>query len=76
MFILNEETRNFYFNPTCFENDGQFTLIGIVFGLAIYNNIILDVQFPAVVYRKLLGKRGTFSDLFDANPVSMIPQTL
>ena len=69
MFILNEETRAFYFNPMCFESEGQFTLIGIVFGLAIYNNIILDVQFPAVVYRKLLGKRGTFADLLDANPV-------
>jgi len=69
MFVYNEDTRQFWFNPTCFESDAQFTLIGIVLGLAIYNNIILDVQFPMVVYRKLLGKRGNLRDLEDSHPV-------
>lgn len=41
-------------------------------GLAIYNNIILDIRFPMVVYKKLLGKKGTFSDLEDYNPVSSV----
>ena len=59
----------FWFNPTSFENDGHFTLIGIVLGLAIYNNIILDVHFPMVVYRKLMGKKGTFEDLKLSHPV-------
>lgn len=58
------------FNSTSFENEAQFTLIGIVLGLAIYNNIILAVNFPMVVYRKLLGIRGSFPDLEDWNPVS------
>lgn len=53
-----------------FENDGQFTLIGIVLGLAIYNNVILDVHLPMVVYRKLMGKKGVFADLADSHPVS------
>ena len=61
---------HFWFNPTSFENDGQFTLIGIVLGLAIYNNIILDVHFPMVVYRKLMGKKGVYKDLLDSHPVS------
>ena len=69
MFTHIEETRNFSFNSTSFENDGQFTLIGIVLGLAIYNNIILDVHFPMVVYRKLMSKKGTFEDLKDSQPV-------
>ncbi len=72
MFVHDEETRNFWFNPTSFENDGQFTLIGIVLGLAIYNNIILDIHFPMVVYRKLMGKKGIFSDLKELHPVSKI----
>lgn len=29
--------------------------VGIILGLAIYNGVILDVQFPLVVYKKLLG---------------------
>ena len=37
MFIFNEDTRNCWFNSFSFENEAQFTLIGIVLGLAIYN---------------------------------------
>ncbi|TNN32105.1 Ubiquitin-protein ligase E3A [Liparis tanakae] len=69
MFTYDERTQLFWFNPSSLENEGQYTLIGIVLGLAIYNNCILDVHFPMVVYRKLMGKRGTFRDLADANPV-------
>uniref|UniRef100_A0AAX7T930 Ubiquitin-protein ligase E3A n=1 Tax=Astatotilapia calliptera TaxID=8154 RepID=A0AAX7T930_ASTCA len=69
MFTYDEHTKLFWFNPSSFENEGQYTLIGIVLGLAIYNNCILDVHFPMVVYRKLMGKKGTFRDLADANPV-------
>ncbi len=72
MFTYNEETKDFWFNSTSFENDGQFSLIGIVLGLAIYNSIILDVHFPMVVYRKLLNKKGTFKDLKDSHPVSSV----
>ena len=43
-------------------------MIGIILGLAIYNNIILAVNFPRVVYRKLMGGRGSFYDLHDWNP--------
>ncbi|KAG8176488.1 hypothetical protein JTE90_017543 [Oedothorax gibbosus] len=68
MFTLNPDTQMYWFNPTSFESDAQFTLIGIILGLAIYNNIILDVHFPMVVYRKLMGKKGTFYDLADWNP--------
>ncbi|KAK0162893.1 hypothetical protein PV327_006626 [Microctonus hyperodae] len=68
MFTLQEETQTTWFNPTTFENDAQFTLIGVVLGLAIYNNVILDVHFPMVVYRKLLGRKGCFADLKDWSP--------
>ncbi|KAG8586776.1 hypothetical protein GDO81_005479 [Engystomops pustulosus] len=71
MFTYDESTRYFWFNPSSFETEGQFTLIGIVLGLAIYNNCILDVHFPMVVYRKLMGKKGTFRDLTDSHPVSL-----
>lgn len=54
-----------------FENESQYMLIGLMLGLAIYNSIILDVHFPMVVYKKLLGKKGTLSDLEDFNPVSL-----
>lgn len=71
MFTYNEETHFFWFSPTSFENDGQFTLIGVMLGLAIYNNTIVDVHFPPVVYRKLMGKKGKFVNLKDIDPVSI-----
>ncbi|XP_034825167.1 ubiquitin-protein ligase E3A isoform X1 [Maniola hyperantus] len=67
MFTQRQDEHTVWFNPTSFETEAQFTLIGIVLGLAIYNNIILAVNFPMVVYRKLMGKKGSFEDLADWN---------
>jgi len=69
MFAYDEDTRHFWFNPDSFENDAQFTLVGILLGLAIYNNIILDIRLPMVVYRKLMGKLGTLDDMELSHPV-------
>ncbi|KAL0839387.1 hypothetical protein ABMA28_016116 [Loxostege sticticalis] len=69
MFTQQQDSHTVWFNPTSFETDAQFTLIGIVLGLAIYNNVILAVDFPMVVYRKLMGKKGSFEDLADWNPI-------
>ncbi|KAF6033800.1 UBE3A [Bugula neritina] len=69
MFAYDEDTRQFWFNPDSFENDAQFTLVGILLGLAIYNNIILDIRLPMVVYRKLMGKLGTLDDMELSHPV-------
>lgn len=69
MFTFDQESKTGWFNSMSFENESQYTLIGLIIGLAIYNNIILDVHFPMVVYKKLLGKKGTFNDLEDYSPV-------
>lgn len=72
MFSIQPDTQTVWFNATSFESDAQFTLIGIVLGLAIYNNVILAVNFPMVLYRKLMGRKGSFEDLQDWNPVLII----
>ena len=69
MFLSDGETRLLWFNPTSFETEGQFKLVGLLFGLAIYNGVILDVSFPMVLYRKLLGNRGKLEDLESSHPV-------
>lgn len=69
MFTYDDETKLFWFNSSSLENDSQYNLVGLILGLAIYNHCILDVHFPMVVYRKLLGKKGTFADLQDSHPV-------
>ncbi|CAH8550309.1 unnamed protein product [Schistosoma bovis] len=69
MFVLDEETQNYWFNPVPLDDmEREYCLIGTLLGLAIYNDVILDINFPSVLYRKLVGKLGTFEDLFDARP--------
>ena len=63
MFVHCPETHTYWFNPSSYESCAQFTLIGIVLGLAMYNSVILDLHLPSVIYRKLQGKRGVFEDL-------------
>ena len=70
LFVYDETTQQHWINPNSLENDGEYQLIGLLLGLAIYNNIILDVRFPMVLYRKLLGCPVDFSDLYTSHPVS------
>ena len=68
MFITIEETNCNWFNKL--SNDlREYELIGIIFGLAIYNRVILDVHFPSLVYKKLMGVKLTINDLKEINPV-------
>lgn len=69
MFITNDDTQTCWFNSFSFENQAQFSLIGIVLGLAIYNSIILPLNFPMVVYKKLMDVHVSWNDLKDWNPI-------
>ena len=71
LFTYSEETRCHWFRlgggPP--GRDAQYTLTGLLLGLAIYNSVILDVRLPMVVYRKLSGRRGVLEDLQEFSPV-------
>ena len=47
----------------------EYKLIGKLIGLAIYNNIILDLRFPTVIFKKLLGIPSVFEDLQYVDPL-------
>lgn len=53
MFVYDEQHHIHWFQRDFLEPEEAWTLIGIMFGLAVFNSILLDVQFPPVVYRKL-----------------------
>jgi len=63
MFSYNEKSRFFWFNPHSFEPKIKFELIGVILGLAFFNNVILDIKFPLVIYKKLLGLSTDLEDL-------------
>jgi len=68
MFNLYEPQRIYWFNPDTLEHKLNFELIGVILGLAIYNGVILDIQMPLVVYKKLLGIQPTIDDLKELDP--------
>lgn len=71
MFVYENESECFWFNrsPLAEELEREYCLIGTILGLAIYNNVILDVHFPAVLFRKLCGKLASgLEDLEDGWP--------
>jgi len=41
----------------------NFELVGVLMGLAIYNNVIIDMPFPLACYKKLLYQKPNFDDL-------------
>ena len=63
MFFYNEELRIYWFNGFSHEMNINYELIGLLMGLAIYNNTILSVTFPLVCYKKLLFMKPNFDDL-------------
>jgi hypothetical protein len=47
-------------------------LIVQLLGIAIYNGVILDIHFPRVLYKKLMGIPVGLQDLHDVHPVSSL----
>ena len=68
MFIFNKETSNYWFNNNSFESNNEFKLVGILMGIAVYNNIILDLHFPKALYKKMLDDKCDFNDFRDFDP--------
>uniref|UniRef100_A0AAV1UAM6 HECT-type E3 ubiquitin transferase n=1 Tax=Peronospora matthiolae TaxID=2874970 RepID=A0AAV1UAM6_9STRA len=68
MFTYDEETRMLWFNSDSLEATMEFELIGTLLGLAIYNAVILDVNFPHIVYKKVMGCTLGLEDLELAMP--------
>eukprot|EP00339_Tiarina_fusa_P022530 CAMPEP_0117061504 /NCGR_PEP_ID=MMETSP0472-20121206/42813_1 /TAXON_ID=693140 ORGANISM="Tiarina fusus, Strain LIS" /NCGR_SAMPLE_ID=MMETSP0472 /ASSEMBLY_ACC=CAM_ASM_000603 /LENGTH=359 /DNA_ID=CAMNT_0004780197 /DNA_START=1077 /DNA_END=2156 /DNA_ORIENTATION=+ len=67
MFTLNKETNCYWLSHTS-EDTKEFLLIGLILGLAIYNGVILDVHFPTVLYKKLMGCAVGFDDVKEVEP--------
>lgn len=65
-----------WFNSDCTWNYEGYHLVGVLVGLAVYNGVMLDVNFPTVVYRKLLGLSLGLEDMIDDSVRSGLHQLL
>lgn len=78
LFVENEATRSFYFNPkNSMIDEGSeqwvklsknYCFAGMILGMCLLNRVNVSNHFPRVLYRKLLGYKGTFEDLEDYDP--------
>lgn len=75
LFEENETTHGFYFNrknSTVQEDTEEWVKLsknycfaGMVIGMCLLNRVTVTSHFPRVLYKKLLGYKGTFEDLED-----------
>uniref|UniRef100_A0A673YYV4 HECT and RLD domain containing E3 ubiquitin protein ligase 3 n=1 Tax=Salmo trutta TaxID=8032 RepID=A0A673YYV4_SALTR len=68
MFTQYTQSNLLWFSDKCFVEHNWFNLIGIICGLAIYNSTVVDLHFPQVLYKKLLGVAPTLEDLKELSP--------
>uniref|UniRef100_A0A673X1U8 HECT and RLD domain containing E3 ubiquitin protein ligase 3 n=1 Tax=Salmo trutta TaxID=8032 RepID=A0A673X1U8_SALTR len=68
MFTQYTQSNLLWFSDKCFVEHNWFNLIGIICGLAIYNSTVVDLHFPLVLYKKLLGVAPTLEDLKELSP--------
>jgi ubiquitin-protein ligase E3 A len=54
MFTFSEESRMHWFQKNSFETPEEYRLLGMMMGIALYNNVNLDLSFPPVLYEKLM----------------------
>nr|XP_054773410.1 probable E3 ubiquitin-protein ligase HERC4 [Lytechinus pictus] len=68
MFRYFEDSGKIWFNSKSFEDIKMFRLVGLICGLAIYNNMIISLPFPLALYKKLLDRETTLDDFKQLEP--------
>jgi len=64
-----EEARVLWFDRGSLRDPSDFWLVGVILGLAVYNNLPgLDVRFPVCTFKKLKGEPLTLEDLAEVQP--------
>ncbi|XP_018611660.2 probable E3 ubiquitin-protein ligase HERC4 isoform X2 [Scleropages formosus] len=68
MFQFFEDSRLVWFISNGCDLD-MFYLLGVLYGMALYNFCIMNLQFPVALFKKLLGIPTTLEDLEELSPV-------
>ncbi|XP_033108381.1 probable E3 ubiquitin-protein ligase HERC3 [Anneissia japonica] len=59
---FSKSTGTVWFNPQSHKDRSMFRMVGVLCGLAIYNQVIVDLPFPLVLYKKLLNRPVYLTD--------------
>lgn len=68
MFKQNEDVQLYWFNGNTFEPNINFELVGTLMGLAIYNNVHIDLPLAHACYKILLEKELDMEDFMQWQP--------
>eukprot|EP00049_Salpingoeca_infusionum_P027409 m.32070 g.32070 ORF g.32070 m.32070 type:complete len:843 (+) comp9487_c2_seq1:237-2765(+) len=68
IFMYRPTTRQHWFNINTLELPDEYKLLGILLGVAIHSNLILDLHFPLAIYQKLRGETVGFDALEEVDP--------
>uniref|UniRef100_W5MS74 HECT and RLD domain containing E3 ubiquitin protein ligase 56.4 n=1 Tax=Lepisosteus oculatus TaxID=7918 RepID=W5MS74_LEPOC len=69
VFELFEDSRLMWFIQVETSSTDIFFLLGIICGMALYNQCVVNFHFPVALFKKLLGVRPTLEDLKDLSPI-------
>jgi hypothetical protein len=68
MFVPMNHNTLLWFNHKSHEMPIQYELMGILLGLALYNQVLLDIKFPQVVFKKIMNEPISIEDLKYLDP--------
>ncbi|XP_026528404.1 E3 ISG15--protein ligase HERC5-like [Notechis scutatus] len=69
MFMYCESTSPMWFPPKPSVEKNKYFLFGILYGLSMANGVTAYIPFPLAVFKKLLNKKPTLSDVKELSPV-------
>lgn len=68
LFTPDSDSNFYWFSQGAKQPLKFYKLAGVALGLALYNSITLDVAFPPVLYKRLLGRPYSLSDFKKLHP--------
>lgn len=68
IFVEDEESKYCWFNDDPDQRLLYYRLTGEIIGLALYNSTILEINFPLVLFKKLLGASYSLDDFIQLHP--------
>ncbi|XP_062276633.1 probable E3 ubiquitin-protein ligase HERC4 [Scomber scombrus] len=68
MFIFNNSKTPAWFPSKATQDEKRYFLFGFLCGLALFNQCIIHLPFPLVLFKKLLGVKPSLEDMMEFSP--------
>ncbi|KAG5844909.1 hypothetical protein ANANG_G00133160 [Anguilla anguilla] len=69
MLEVFEDSRLVWFMPEGLRDSDAYRLLGLLCGMALYSQCVVNFNFPLVLFKKLLGFMPTLEDLEELSPI-------